>query len=101
MCSASALDVSCVASRSRLCLHPGAAVDAVPFEVGFRSLQNVRLEPVRRLKLEIEQRRQRAEAMFLLRWNEDHHPRADGRDAFGGFNLRLTVDDEVEVFADL
>src|SRR5689334_14916543 len=61
----------------------------------------MRLEPVRRLKLEVKERRQRTQAMFLLRRDEDHRTRTNRRHAFRRLDLRVAFDDEVKMLADL
>src|SRR5215831_5099842 len=83
-------------------LHPvGAAFFSNPAEIVFGAFEDVRLETIRRLELEVKERRQRAQAVLLLRRNEDHRAGPDGLVALRRLDLRVAVDDEVKVFADL
>ena len=66
-----------------------------------RCLRGCASEAIRRLELEIEQRRERAQAVLLVGGNENQHARPDRLNAFRRLDLRLAIHDEVEVLADL
>src|SRR5207237_8962141 len=61
---------------SPLALHPDAAIHALPPQLVGRALEDVRLEPVRRLEFEVEQLVVGIRSKPVLRLGRDEHHRA-------------------------
>ncbi len=81
-------------------MNPDSTFDAIPAKVVLRPVQNRRDETVGGLELEIEERRLGgSQAMFLLRWDENHVARPHVAGPFLGFDGALSFHDEIKMFA--